>query len=514
MSRRTRFLKSGITLTAVGLAMRTVAMLFGAYISRAVGAEGVGLYTVVMTVYSFAVTFATSGISLTVTRLVAGAVGEGREGEVGKILRGSVTYSLIFGITATLLLFLGADFIGANILSDSRTVLCLKILSLSLVPAGLCSVFSGYFVGVKRVGFNAAVQVLSQCVKIVITLTLVARLSQDGIVMSVIALSLGITLTELISLLLIFLEFLYDRYKCGARVKKSAQSQLANVAKSALPLAISGYFRSILTTVEHILIPRRLMDRGENNTEAYSHYGSLHGMALPLVLYPMAPLTSFSGLLVPEFAEDMASGNKRRMCRIASEAINTTLVYAVLSAVFIYTFSEELGYAVYDSYDAGYYIAILAPIVPIMFLDHVTDGMLKGIGEQVYSMWVNITDSLLSVILVYFLIPGMGILGYAVVIIIMEGYNFLLSVIRLRRRVRFTVDPVRSVLFPLISALLAAHLSDRIFVFGGSTSPGLWLVLKIVFATAIFVALLSFLRIGFNMYAVKYQKNKEKSLNN
>ncbi|MBQ8528760.1 MAG: oligosaccharide flippase family protein [Clostridia bacterium] len=487
MNQRTRFFKSGITLTAVGLAMRTVSMLFGAYISRAVGAEGVGLYTVVMTVYSFAVTFATSGISLTVTRLVATAIGEGREGELGGILRSCTLYSLIFGIGASALLLLGSDFIGFHILSDSRTVLCLKILSLSLIPAGLCSVFSGYFVGVRRVGFNAAVQVASQIIKIAVTLFLVGQASSLGIVASVCALSLGITLTELFAFLLILLEFLYDRYKWGTRVKKNGVCGLKNVASETLPLAISGYFRSILTTVEHILIPRRLLDRGETTSDAYSHYGSLHGMAIPLVLYPMSPLTSFSGLLVPEFASDLASGNKSRMSRIASEALNLTLIYGIFSAAVIYSFSEELGFAVYNSYDAGYYIAILAPIVPIMYLDHVTDSMLKGVGEQVYSMWVNITDSLLSVLLVYFLIPKMGISGYALVIIIMEGYNFLLSFIRLRKKVSFSLHLFRSVALPLICALSATALADALFVFGGSTSQSLWLTLKIVFTTATFV---------------------------
>ena len=78
------FFRSGIMLTLVGIAMRTVAMFFSAFISRTVGAEGTGLYTLIMTVYSFALTLATSGISLTVTRLVASAIGEGRPEQVGR----------------------------------------------------------------------------------------------------------------------------------------------------------------------------------------------------------------------------------------------------------------------------------------------------------------------------------------------------------------------------------------------------------------------------------------------
>lgn len=487
MKSRIKFLRSGITLTAVGLAIRTAAMLFGAFISRTVGAEGMGLYTVIMTVYSFALTFATSGISLTVTRHVAGAIGEGKEGEIGRILRSSFLYSLIFGIGSTLFLFFGADFIGAKILSDQRSTLALKILSASLTPAALLSVISGYFVGVRRVGFNAAVQVFAQIVKIALTLFLVIKLSSYGVVMSVLALCIGMTLTEMLSLALMLIEFFIDRHRHAKREYEKGRAAFPEIARSALPLAASAYVRSVLTTVEHILIPRRLMDRGEERSEAYSHYGLLHGMALPLVLYPMSPLTSFSGLLVPEFAEDIAASNSRRMERVATEALNTTLVYSALAAVFLFFFSEELGYVIYGSYDAGRYISMLAPIVPIMYLDHVTDGILKGVGEQVYSMWVNITDSLLSVILVYFLIPTMGIKGYAVVIIIMEGYNFLLSVLKLRKRVKFKIHYVLSLALPAACAYLAVFISNEAFVFNGNTASGTWLTAKIIFAACVFV---------------------------
>ncbi|MBQ8550112.1 MAG: oligosaccharide flippase family protein, partial [Clostridia bacterium] len=173
MSEARRFFKSGILMTAVGLAMRTCAMLFGAFISRTVGAEGTGLYTLVMTVYSFAITFATSGISLTVTRLVASAVGEGRPEGVSRVMGGAFIYSLVFGSLSTLGLFFGADLLGEFILSDPRTSSSLRVLSFSLIPAALSAVFSGYFIGVKRVSFNAVATVFCQLVKMFVTVALV-----------------------------------------------------------------------------------------------------------------------------------------------------------------------------------------------------------------------------------------------------------------------------------------------------------------------------------------------------
>ena len=484
MSGRERFFRSGAMLAAVGLSIRTVAMLFGAFVTRSVGAEGTGLYTVIMTVYSFAVTFATSGISLTVTRLVAEAVGEGNEGRIGGVIRGAVLYSATFGIAASLLLFFGAGIIGEGILHDGRTVSSLRLLSLSLLPAALGSALSGYFVGVRRVGFNAAAQVLTQMGKVVITVALVIRASGQGTVASVRALCTGIVVTEGIGFLISLLQFLYDRRRHGGR---SGAPRVGEVVATAVPLALSAYVRSALLTLEHVLIPARLRDSGESSATAYAHYGILHGMALPLILYPMSPLSSFSGLLVPELAA--GEGGDRRMNRIASEAMGATLAYSTVAAVLLSLFSEELGYAVYDSYEAGRYIGVLALIVPIMYMDHVTDSMLKGVGEQVYSMWVNISDSVLSVLLVWFLIPRLGIMGYALVIVIMEGYNFTLSLLRLRRRLRIRLDIRGAFALPLAFSLIAALLTKSLFLFAGSGAGALLLVLKLTFALSVIVAL-------------------------
>ncbi len=494
MSYKIKFFRRGMLLTAVALAMKTVGMFFGAYISKTVGAEGVGLYTVIMTVYSFAVTLATSGISLTVTRLVASAIGEDKRGEVSGILKGALIYSLSFGLLASLLLYFGASFIGGHILLDERTVYSLKLLSFSLIPIALTSVFSGYFVGVKRVGFNAAVSVLGQLAKISVTVLLVGRALPYGTVAAVAALSLGMALTEILSFSLILLEFLFDRRKEKKR-SYGTPPKISPVAKMAVPLALSAYVRSVLLSVEHVLIPKRLRDRGESSSEAYAHYGILHGMAVPMLLYPMTPLSSFSGLLVPEFAEDMSGGRDLRMAYIATKALNTTLTYAALSSVFLFFFSGELGYIIYDSFDAGYYIAMLAPVIPIMYLDHVTDGMLKGLGEQVYSMWVNITDSLLSVALVWFLIPKLGITGYALVIIIMEGYNFIFSFLRLRKKAKFRLEIMKSLVIPLLCATISALVANELFCFSGKDVSVFWLIMKMLFTLSVFSAIYSVTRL-------------------
>ena len=487
MGNKRKFFYNGIMLTLVGIAMRTAALFFNAFITKTIGAEGTGLYTVVMTVYGFAVTFATSGISLTVTKLVASAAGERKEHKIPGILSGAVLYAFSFSFCATVFTFFGAGFLGEVILGDERAVSAIKILSPSLIPLSMIAVFSGYFVGVRRVGCNALTQIASQIFKIGATVWLVLRALPLDVEEAAKTLAIGATMTELIAFFVLLLEFVFDRRK--RREDKKTAPDVANVAKIAVPLGISAYIRQALVTLEHILIPNRLRKRGESLSQSLASYGTMHGLSLPLILYPMVILSSFAGLLVPEFAERSASGSEASSSKVATKAIGTTLVYATLASAVLFTFSEELGYVIYGSYEAGRYVSVLAPIVPIMYLDHVTDSILKGIGEEVYSMWVNVTDALLSVLLVWILIPRLGILGYAVCIIVMEGYNFVLSFLRLRKRIKLNICFRKSVLFPLLSALFSSYLVKSVFISAGSSTSALWLVLEISFSVAIFVGI-------------------------
>ena len=500
MKRKTKFIYNGLLLSVVGLAMRGTQLLFGAYIARKLGADGVGMNTLVMMVYAFALTFATSGISLTVTRLVATSVGEGREGECSGILKGAFLYATIFGTLSNVGLFLLSGVIGNTFIGETSVVTPLHILSFSLLPSAFTSVISGYFIAQRRVTINAFTQVTGQLLRIAITVLLLTKTKHDAISM----LSLGVTVSEIITLVILLPPFIAER----RRSFNGHGVAFSGVLKMALPLGISAYIRSALLTLEHNLIPKSLIRHGENQTEALSSYGYLHGMALPFILYPMTPLTSFSGLLVPEFAEEKGRSNSERMSQIANQALNTTLSYAVCTSMLILLFAREFGYTFYASWEAGKYIAMLAPVIPIMYLDHVADAILKGIGEHIYSMWVNVADAVLSIILVVTLIPIMGIGGYAVVIIVMEVFNFGFSVARLRLRIKFSIRFISAMLLPAISMLVASIISRLAINMSVSGTTAGWLLLRIVFVICSYIAT----RVAFSILFSKDERKNRKQL--
>ncbi len=490
MKTKRQYLWNALLLTAVTLLMRTVAVSFNVYVSNRVGAEAMGLLALIGSVYGFAVTLATSGIHLATVRTVAAGLEASGGADNKRILRACLSYAAFFGTTATLLLLLLARPISHYVLRDARALRALFLLSITLLPIALTSVLNGYFTAVRRAWKNAVSQVSEQGIKIALTIYLLLVVSPKTIEGSVLAILLGGAVSESFSLLVNLLLYHTDK-KHFCCVSTSKSKQKIKVSSIALPVAISAYMRSGLLAIEHILIPRGLLSYGAGNSAALAAYGSLHSMALPVVLYPAAILSSFSSLLIPEITEQESAGNRREIRYIAGRAYQLTLLFSIGVSGIMILLSGELGAVLYGNEAVSGFIRYLAPLIPIMYLDTATDAMLKGLGQQVYSMNVNIMDALISVIAVALLVPRMGITGYLVTIYITEIFNAALSVTRLLRVSGYRPRITALILRPLLAAIGAASLTRILFFrFTNAPASGACLALHITAAALLYVLLL------------------------
>ena len=153
---------SGIILSISAFVMRSVSVAFNVYVSDKIGAEGMGLLTLIMSVYSLALTFAVSGISLAATRLTAEAAGSGREGDIRAAMIRCLAYSAAFGISAFLVVFFGADYIGGVWLGDTRSIKALRVFALSMPFISVSSAMNGYFTALRKVVKTSAAQFFEQ----------------------------------------------------------------------------------------------------------------------------------------------------------------------------------------------------------------------------------------------------------------------------------------------------------------------------------------------------------------
>ena len=84
---RPSYLKNAALLTGADVVLRLAGMGLRIWLANALGGEGMGLYQLVLAVYSLFVTLATSGVSVAATRLMAEELSRSRAEARGMLLR-------------------------------------------------------------------------------------------------------------------------------------------------------------------------------------------------------------------------------------------------------------------------------------------------------------------------------------------------------------------------------------------------------------------------------------------
>jgi len=493
-SKTRKFFLNAISLTLTALIMRGVAVIFNVYVSNRAGSEAMGLYSLLGSVYGFSITLAAAGINLGTTRLVSDALGLGDPMLARRSARRALICCTVTGAIATLLLFFGAPLIADLLLGDARAVTPLRILSISLIPVAICSCLSGYFTAVRRVKVNAAFQIVVQLCKIAITVVLLTLLVDKGTEEACIALVLGGTLAEFISLAITYVLYRIDLKKLG-KASPSASIEGSGLTKKllgiTLPVTFSACIRSALSMFQHALIPKGLKASGQSWAAALSSYGALHGMALPVVLFPSAFVSAFAGLLIPEISECCVQNNNERLKRVSYRALTLSLIFSVGVAGIMLFFSNELGMLIYNNEETALYIRVLAPLVPVMYIDSAVDAILKGTGHQVYSMNVNIADTLTACIFALTLIPMIGIWGYVISIYATEILNTSLSLGKMISVSKIKPRVIHQVAMPIICIVGATNAAKLILIALPWNFSGVFeLVFGIMLTIAIYVGLL------------------------
>ena len=445
------FLRDTAVLGLSALLIRFVGIAASRFLSLRIGDAGMGLCTLVGSVGGFAATLATAGVGFSVTRLYPVKRARGEIGSARRTVGAALVISLFLGVLSSVLLLSLSGWIGKSLLGSPETIPALRALALSLPFMAISGALSGYFIAVRRSRIGAVLRVGEQVLRFSLLPLLLSLLAPRGLRFACLAVVLSSGISEGVSCLFFGICFLTR----PNRAAKPSADSILEVSGVALPMLLSSLVRSGLTTLEHLLIPRVLALSGRDRAAALASYGVLVGMALPIALLPMSFLSAAASLLVVECAERSAGRDKTALAELASRALSAALVIGIGCSTLLLLLGKRIG----GGSELTDYLYLLAPAVPLMLVDHVTDAVLRGIGEQVYSMFVNIADSLLSILLVALLLPPLGARGYTTVILLAEIFNLSLSLGRLAQKTGVRIDLLRALLPPLLIGLLALSLS-------------------------------------------------------
>lgn len=455
MSKKLPMFYSAFLLTAVNLLLRMVGTSFQVYVSSKIGATGVGLLQLVMSVGSLCMTAGIAGIRTATMYLTAEELGRKKPGHVTWILSGCFLYSILCSSTVSILLYHFAPHLAEVWVGDLRTVPAIRMLAIFIPVSCLCGVMSGYFTAANRISALVAVEVAEQICSMIVTMGFLIFWAGSDPGRSCESVVLGSGVSSCMVLIALILLRLLEKSRTDRPIPVRNR-----ILQTALPLALADDLKSGISTAENLMVPKRLaLHPGICNPLAA--FGILCGMVFPVLMFPASILFGLSELLIPELARCNAAGSKKRIQYLAMRSLRLALLYGCICGGILYLCAADLCDALYQNYEAGVYLRRFAILAPMLYCDAVTDAMTKGLGQQKACVRYNILTSFLDIIFLYLLLPNYGISGYYFSFLVTHLLNFVLSLQRLLKLTGKVLSG-RTIFFTVSSGAIALRVSSSL----------------------------------------------------
>lgn len=484
--RRENIFASAAVLTVISFLIKGEGMIFRSYLSARIGSEGMGLYQLIMSVYSLFATFATSGFTVAVSRLVSEKrnVYSEKEGDATgrRILSMGICIAVSVSLFASILLMGFSPFIAKHVLKDYRTAKPLFILGFSMVFMAVSACLKGYLLGTGQIYKPSAVSLFEQTVKISVTVFFFKTflMGEQSLERFCIGIVFGLTLGEFSSfVLLVFMYFFGKSKEASVLPMESRRQSLYSVGRVTLPIAGSAYTSNLLHTVESILIPAMLEISMGSKSDALSVFGIIRGMAIPALFFPFSFLSAVVSVAIPQISG--TTEKEERNSKI-HKIMKTVTVYSIPAGSIFFFFSKDIAQLLYGSTESAYAIKILATVTPFMYIETVSDGLLKSIGEESKVFKYGLYNSTLRLLSILLFMRSTGEIGYIVLLIISNTFSFLLCYGRLKKVSGMKPELIKEFIFPTIFTFSQCFAVAFLFESQTSARWGLFKIIISIFA--------------------------------
>lgn len=409
-------LRSAAGLMISGILSKTVDFLFRAWYSTRLGTEGMGLFSLVFSFHGLILTVATGGLGVAVSKTVSERYSKKDYGGIKRTMTVALTFVLALSVTVVFGVYFFSGQIAEGFLKEPRVRNSIIFLAPSILFMSISYCIKGYFYASRKVFIPASSEFLEQAVKISVITYLLNIWLPKGVVHGCEAVFLGITIGEFSSCL--YLTVFYIK-SCFSGVKRAnVKNPLPDLVRIALPAMTTSLTGSFLRMQEDVFILSGLRKSGLDQSLALSEYGSIKGMVMPLIVFPLSLMSSFFTLLVPEISRAQGMADKTRLKTLIARIYRFTVFGGFLVCTVFVAFANELSAWVYSAPQIARSVRIIALLAPIMFLDSVSCGILNGLGKQTALLVYSLSDSVLRLALIYLLVPKLGIKALFFVIII------------------------------------------------------------------------------------------------
>ncbi|MCX7904272.1 MAG: stage V sporulation protein B, partial [Caloramator sp.] len=408
------FYKNTFILVLSNIITGTLTFVFSIILSRQIGPKGMGIYQLVMPLYTMFLFITGGGITVAVSKVAAEKKAKRKLNELYKTVNVIIFFEIIWSIFITSILVSLANQFSLFILKDSRTYYSILAFAPALIIVSISSVYKGAFYGIQRMLEPSLIDIIEKIIRIVVMFPLINIFKNKSLELSCASAMLALSAGELTSLLLFYL--FYHKFKSKNKSYDKTENSLQlliDTLKLSLPLAINGISSTIFSILIAILIPKRLMVAGFSYEDAISMFGKLSGMALNIIFYPAVILNSLSIVLIPSISEFLVLKNYASVKRRIKKSIDIALILSLSTFIILNSIPDKVSILFYKDDSIAPLIKTLSYGLPLIYVEMISFSILNALGKQTQVMINSLILSIIDILMIYIFIalPSLNIYG-------------------------------------------------------------------------------------------------------
>ena len=437
-SQKSKRIVSGAALLLIGsVVAKMLGALYRIPLTNVLGAEGMGMYQLVFPVYALFMVLATAGIPTALSRTVAEkrATGESTR----KYLSVSMLALFLLGLIFATIMAVFSKFLAQK-QGNADTYPGFLIIAPAIVCVCVISGFRGWFQGEMYMLPTALSNVVEQVVKLAVGLGLSYALAKRGVVYAVCGALLGVTVSEIATVLYMLLTYLVRSAKqkkenaLTARVAvERAEGDVAKRARFritkaeakgilhvALPIAAVAVLMPLSSFFDSVIVVNMLKVFGLEKSVATAQYGIISGPVNSLINMPVVAIMSLAVAIVPSVSASRVTRDIDGVMLKSSLCVRLAYLLGIPFAFYLAVFAKNVIGALYP--DLSYGNAIVAVNVlritaaNVVFLStmQIYVSLLQALDKTKYAVLSLVCAIIVKIVLGVVLTRYIGINGAAI----------------------------------------------------------------------------------------------------
>ncbi len=456
---RRNIAKDTLLLTIIQMLLDGIALLLNVFMTNTLGTESIGILSLTGSFFALSAITASGNVFLCASRFISEEMGR-KNGNPAHVLSYCMIVSLTLSLLVSCSVFLLAPICSEHFFNSTALSSPIRVMACSLPLMTITACMRGYFNAschTRICAVSDALGFVIRCLLMTLIVWWITPATSAGICMMTAVCSIAGSVGTLFYLLIS-----YRKRKIESNGKASLS--LRKYIGLAVPVMLGSALTSILSSANDALVPITLQQAGNSVADALSQFGIFEAIIIPTLFFPSTILCSLSGILVTETARESAAYNKIRITELTEKVIRRTLVFAIFVTTILLQFGKEIGQILGGGEVAGRMIALLAPVVPFIYLEIVLESIIKGIGAQTFSSFNYLAEYFIRISIVLIFVPLFGFYG---IVLSYYASNICGNLCRLVMVVRKTdLRPKWESLLgiPLFSAVFSVQLCNAFFL--------------------------------------------------